>query len=125
MPRTPTSPDQRKSHGARIAWARAFVVPNRHEFARMLQVDPSTIRNIENGSRGPSIELLQRICATLRISPDYVLHGQLSGVDPELAALLAAHHPELVPARLRSRTARMDQPSVAHYEPTKPVENFA
>ena len=98
-----TSPDketQRKLRGERIRWARKLVEPNRREFARKLGADPSTIRNIENGSRNASVELLERICHSLRISLDYVSKGRLTGVDPELAALLARDHPELLPERL-------------------------
>lgn len=82
--------------GLRVRWARELVEPNRAQFARKLQVDTSTIRNIENGSRNPSLELLERICHALRISPDYVVKGRFTGVDPEMAALLAAAHPELI-----------------------------
>jgi transcriptional regulator with XRE-family HTH domain len=94
--------------GKRLKWARELVEPNRAEFARSLGVDHSTIRNIENGTRGPSVALLMTICHSLRISFEYLLQGELRGVDGELAALLSAHHPELrlPPEQARSKLGR-------------------
>ena len=83
--------------GIRLKWARVLVEPNRSDFAKSLGVDVSTIRNIENGTRGPSVQLLMAICHSLRISFEYLLQGDLRGVDGELAALLAEQHPELRP----------------------------
>lgn len=93
-----TEPKQRKAIGKRVQWAREQVEPNRSEFARAIGVDVSTIRNIENGTRGASVALLQSICHSLRISFEYVLTGSLNGVDPVLARLLVAFHPELAVA---------------------------
>jgi len=100
------SPAKRQARGARIRWAREILEPNRLEFARKLGVDVTTIRNIETGKTNPGLQLAQRICHSLRISLAYVVDGQLSGVDPEMAALLAADHPELAPPRPTARPAR-------------------
>jgi transcriptional regulator with XRE-family HTH domain len=92
---------QRKVVGERIAWARQHFYRYRSDLARALGVDVSTIRKIEDGDRSPSEHLLERICHSLGISRDYVMHGRLDGVDPVLAARLLHEHPELVPAVAR------------------------
>ncbi len=93
----PQVESQARLLGTRLKWARELVEPNRASFARSLDLDHSTIRNIENGTRSPSVILLMQICHSLRISVEYLLRGELRGVDGELAALLLAHHPELAP----------------------------
>lgn len=101
MPGIITTPDfidaKLELLGKRLKWARELVEPNRSKFAQSLGVDVSTIRNIENGSRSPSVALLLYLCHTLRISIEYLLNGELRGVDGELAALLSVRHPELMP----------------------------
>ena len=93
------SPEKRAARGARILWAREIVEPSRTDFARKLGVDVTTIRNIEAGKTNPGLQLAQRIFHALRISLAYVVDGKLEGVDPELAAILVADHPELAPPR--------------------------
>jgi DNA-binding XRE family transcriptional regulator len=95
------TPEKRRARGQRIRWAREIVEPNRLAFARKLGVDVSTIRNIENGKANPGVQLAHRICHSIRISLDYIVEGQLIGVDPELAGQLVADHPELDPRRQR------------------------
>jgi len=106
------SPEKRKARGERIRWAREILEPNRLDFARKLGVDVTTIRNIENGKANPGLQLAQRICHSLRISLSYVVDGLLTGVDPEMAALLVAYHPELSPPRPTSR--RPNNPGTVH-----------
>ena len=91
--------EKRRARGLRIRWAREEVEPNRYEFARKLGVDATTIRNIENGKANPGMQLLHEMCHSLRISLDYIVDGRLIGIDPELAGLLVARHPELAPTR--------------------------
>lgn len=96
--------------GERIRRARMFVMPNRSEFARILGVDTSTLAKIESGDRPPSVFNVIDIARRLRVSTDYILLGSMRGVDGELAALLAAEYPDMVPDRRdiaadRSRTA--------------------
>lgn len=90
-------PELARLIGLRIRWARELVQPNRAEFARGMGVDTSTVRDIENGRRMPSVFLLIELCHQLRAHPGYVLLGELRGTDGELAALLAMRHPEMVP----------------------------
>lgn len=86
------TPEKRLRRGQRIKWAREIVQPNRYEFARTLRVDPSTIRNIENGKANPGPLLLHFLCHSLRISLDYIVDGSLNGVDPHLAYELGVRH---------------------------------
>ena len=99
MPRTPRQrsySDVQREIGDRIRWARELVIPNRAEFARLEEIDPSTIAKIESGTRPPSVFNVIGFARRLRVSADYILFGSMRGVDSELAALLALHHPELV-----------------------------
>jgi transcriptional regulator with XRE-family HTH domain len=82
--------------GQRIMWARELVYPNASEFARLIEVHPSTLKKIEDGERAPSIFNVIEIANRLRVSADFVLRGQLIGIDQELERLLIAHHPSLV-----------------------------
>jgi len=110
------SPQKRAARGRRILWAREIVEPNRMDFARKLGVDVTTIRNIETGKTNPGLQLAQRMFHALRISLTYVVDGQLTGVNPELAALLVADHPELAPAR--QSLQRSDNPGTAVHPST-------
>lgn len=93
------SREKQRLRGLRIRWAREIVEPNRLQFARKLGVDVTTIRDIETGKTNPGIELAWRLFHSIRIDLGYVVAGRLNGVDPELAALLVAAHPELAPPR--------------------------
>jgi len=98
-----TSHMPRITLGQRIKWARELVEPNRAEFCRTIGVDVSTVRKVESDERGPGLGLLIRICHALRVSTDYAVYGSFNGVDPQLAAMLAARHPELVPQDSQNR----------------------
>jgi transcriptional regulator with XRE-family HTH domain len=101
------TPEKRRLRGMRILWAREILQPNRYEFARTLGVDPSTIRNIENGKANPGPQLLHWICHSLRISLDYIVDGTLNGVDPHLAYELGERHRgELFPQRVATPTGK-------------------
>lgn len=81
--------------GERIRWARELVEPNRAAFARVLEVDRTTLQKIEDGDRAPSVFLVIEIAHRLRVSTDYILLGSLRGVDGEMAARLLQAHPML------------------------------
>jgi len=91
-----TAADMR-AWGERVKWARELVEPNRSAFARRMEIDVSTIRKFEEGQRGMSVTLLDRIIHSLRLTYDYVRNGNLNGIDLELAVRLVARHPELMP----------------------------
>jgi DNA-binding XRE family transcriptional regulator len=84
-----------KDMGERIRWARQMVEPNRAAFARVLDVDRTTLHKIEDGERAPSVFLVAQLSHRLRVSTDYIILGTLRGVDGELAARLLEAHPEL------------------------------
>ena len=84
-----------KDMGERIRWARQLVEPNRAAFARILEVDRTTLHKIEDGERAPSVFLVAQLSHRLRVSTDYIILGTLRGVDGELAARLLDAHPEL------------------------------
>ena len=86
-----------KAWGERVKWARELVEPNRSAFARKMEIDVSTIRKFEDGQRGMSVALLDRVIHSLRLTWDYVRTGNLNGIDGELAVRLATHHRELAP----------------------------
>lgn len=107
---------QAKRIGQRIRWAREIAYPNRSEFARLVDVDPATIRKIEYGERLPSVLLVQLICHVLHISPQYVLWGRFDGVSNEMRVALQATHPELKkPCRppVPGRRYKSDNPTVS------------
>ena len=84
-----------KEMGNRIRWARQLVEPNRAAFARVLDVDRTTLHKIEDGARAPSVFLVAELSWRLRVPTDYIIHGTLRGVDGEMAAQLLEAHPEL------------------------------
>lgn len=102
--------------GQRIKWARELVEPNRAEFARTLGVDRSTLQKIEDGSRAPSVFNILEISHILRVSPDYILTGNLKGVDGEIAGRLAHGHPELLSVipSAAERNLTMVSPKIAN-----------
>jgi transcriptional regulator with XRE-family HTH domain len=108
-----------KEIGERIRWARELVYPNRAEFARILGVDRSTIRDIESGRRPPSIFSVIEISHHLRISAGYILEGKLQDVDGELAGKLAIRHPELVRDVAFVRTPDTDSAASTPRQPRK------
>lgn len=93
--RPPSYSDIQREVGARILWARELVEPNRAEFARTLGLDRTTVQKIEDGDRPPSIFNVLAFAHALRVTPSYILIGSMQGVDGELAAALAAAHPQL------------------------------
>ncbi len=84
-----------KQIGERLRWVRELVDLTPTQLAADIGVDTSSVRHIEGGLRLPSLRMLMAICHVLRISPQYLLWGNLVGVEPELAAKLKAAHPGL------------------------------
>lgn len=123
MPRTPrprSYTDVQREIGDRIRWARELVIPNRAEFARLEGIDPSTIAKIEDGTRPPSVFNVIGFARRLRVSADYILFGSMQGVDSELAALLAHHHPELI-RQMSTRNAHTKHTDPADGIPRPPT----
>lgn len=116
----PTQPDDkwRATYvmiGKRLRWARELIYDTQAEFARALDVDKSTINKIENGDRSLSIETLIYAANKLQTGADYLLFGELLGVDPELRERLVQRHPELYaapPIPARRRKPKGDPPAL-------------
>ena len=104
-----------KQIGTRLKWARELVEPNRAEFARWMGVDRTTIQKIEDGDRAPSVFNILEFALALRVTADYLLFGAMRGIDGEMAARLAAAHPELV----------ANQPSAAPHSAGNFADNSA
>lgn len=84
--------------GLRLKWARELVYPTQAAFARALGLDKHSVAKIETGKR--PIRLVNLITAAnkLRTGTEYLLTGNLAGVEPELQRLLMQRHPELLQA---------------------------
>lgn len=105
--------------GRRMLWARDLVEPNRAQFARDCGVDTSTLTKAESGERAPSIFLIRDYANRLRVSTDYLLRGELIGIEPELERMLIALHPELVLGPAGMDTAPPDK-APEYDTPAKP-----
>lgn len=81
--------------GQRLEWAREAKGVTRTQLAQAAGVATAMVRNMENGTRVPSVFLAMSLCHILEISPQYLLWGSLQGVAGELSAKLARAHPEL------------------------------
>lgn len=84
--------------GLRLKWARELVYPTAAAFARALNLDKHALAKIEHGKR--PLRLVNVITAAnkLRTGTEYLLTGNLAGVEPELQRLLVQRHPELLQA---------------------------
>lgn len=111
--------------GKRIMWARELVEPNRAAFARSIGVDRTTVQKIEDGDRAPSIFNVMDFAHALRVTPDYILWGAMRGIDGELAAALAAAHPELGMPPTGPRTPSKANDAGTDSRPKKPRRRAA
>lgn len=82
--------------GRRLKWARELVYPTQSEFARVLEIDKGQVSKVERGERAMSLITLIYAANKLRTGSDYLLFGELAGVDRELRTLLIQRHPELL-----------------------------
>lgn len=46
------------------------------DFAKMLKINPNTLRNYENGRVFPNQEILERICVEFSVCPDWLILGR-------------------------------------------------
>lgn len=88
--------------GQRLRWVREALGLNQTDMARMVGLTQTGWSLYERGARWPDQFAAVRLMAKLKITREYLLEGDLSGIDRELAIQIAAQHPEL--ART-SRTA--------------------
>jgi transcriptional regulator with XRE-family HTH domain len=81
--------------GERLQWAREGQGMTRMQLAAHLGIHHGMVRNMEQGTRVPSVFLAMSLCHVLGISPQYLLWGILQGCETELQARLRRDHPEL------------------------------
>lgn len=125
--RTKTHREIQAEVGKRLLWARELVEPNRSQFSREVELDRSTVQKIEDGDRAPSIFNVIDFAHRLRVTADYLLFGSMRGLDSELAAALAARHPELgkvTPASAADSGDRASDSGTPR-KPTKPGRTAA
>lgn len=70
-----TRSEMQAAIGYRIRLAREAIEPDRAAFARMLPVDPATLRRIEDGETAPSVFLVMELARRLRVSPNHIILG--------------------------------------------------
>lgn len=85
-----------KEMGERLLWVRQELGLSQQEIANQVGVHQTAWSLWERGERWPDMFEAMRLAAKLKVTTDYLLNGNLEGVEPRLAIRLAAHHPELV-----------------------------
>lgn len=81
--------------GQRLRWARELVYDSQAEFARAMGIDKSQLSKMESGQRALSLANLLTAGNKLRTGTDFLLTGNIAGVDRALRILLVQRHPEL------------------------------
>jgi transcriptional regulator with XRE-family HTH domain len=71
------------SFGARLATIREDVGLSQSALARAVGTSQSAISQIEAGDRNPSYEMIRQIAGALRVSPAYLVGGEVEGLTPE------------------------------------------
>ncbi len=94
--------------GRRLRWVRDALGLNQTDMARMVGLTQTAWSSYELGRRWPDQFAVVRLLAKLKITREYLLEGDLSGIDRELAIRIAAQHPELVnPTRKEPRRGKL------------------
>ena len=86
-----------KEMGERLKWVREALGRSQEEMAEAIGLHQTSWSLYERGQRWPDQFEVIRLIAKLQITREYLLEGDLQGVERELAIRLAAQHPELVP----------------------------
>jgi transcriptional regulator with XRE-family HTH domain len=97
--------------GRRLRLLREAAGLNQTEMARVLDINQSNWSRFESGERLPEPYKLREIVTRFRVSYDYIYHGVLIGVHPELAMELAERCPALVE---RTNSIRRDRGTALH-----------
>lgn len=63
--------------GANIQAARENARYTQEQLSERLGITPNHLSAVERGAAGASLELIERLCLTLRISADYLFFGEL------------------------------------------------
>ena len=94
--------------GRRLRWVREALGVNQTEMARMVGVTQTAWSLYERGLRWPDQFAAVRLMAKLKVTREYLLEGDISGIDRDLAIQLVAQHPEL--ARTSRTVPRKGKP---------------
>jgi len=100
--------------GKRLRRQRENLSLTREAFAEQVEISPQFLAELENGSKGMSVETLHRICKQTDVSADYMLLGrQYAGGAPtpavEMLCKIPPQHTEAIESILRAflRTIEM------------------
>lgn len=93
--------------GKRIKELRISYNYKNAEFANLLEITPVFLSYIENGSRNPSLVLLEKICDVLGITLSDFFNVEDNNISPELNTLLN-NAKELTPEKLKLLNAIID-----------------
>jgi len=69
----------RKALGQRIRIARKDCGLTGEKLAERCSINATYLRQLESGAKIPSLPLFISLCIELRVSPDYLLSGELAG----------------------------------------------
>jgi transcriptional regulator with XRE-family HTH domain len=95
--------------GERLKWVKEANGWNQTQAGEAVGVSQTAWSLYEKGKRWPDAFAAVRLIAKLKISREYLLTGDLGGVERDLAIRLAALHPELVRPRNRDSDTGTDQ----------------
>jgi len=80
--------------GQRLLWVREALGLNQTDMARLVGLTQTAWSSYELGKRWPDQFELPKIIAKLKITRDYLMEGDLSGIDRALAAKIADSTPK-------------------------------
>lgn len=63
--------------GKRIAKRRTQIKLKQNALAEIIEISNNYLSSIERGKEKPSLEILVKICNALRVTPDYLLMGNM------------------------------------------------
>ncbi len=95
--------------GERLKWVREANGWNQTQAGDMVGVTQTAWSLYERGLRWPDAFAAVRLIAKLKISREFLLTGDLGGVERDLAIRLAASHPELVRPKNKDSDTGTDQ----------------
>lgn len=97
-----------KMLGKRINIARKSRGLTSEKLAEMCSINATFLRQIEGGSKGPSLSVFTAICKNLNVSADYLLFGDLgSDLDGSISPLIKLQE-NATPRELKLITAMID-----------------
>lgn len=69
--------------------------------SELCDITPSYLRQIEAGSKTPSLQLFVKLCNKLQVSPDYLMHGVVSSAVDQSQRELADLFDKATPSQLQ------------------------